>query len=262
LVSATAVVVLLGIGVGVAVKVRSEKAESSATRVESSEQSAIDTAKRVCIAGDCEAAHAALEAAVAESSPLRGSPDFKEVENQWADQLLSRAETLSDITKRRVLYQRVSQSIYADSARRSAAADMLQQLDTSTLATSPTQVSVVEAPRPSDSAAPSLRSNSAPKTLPGVAKIRGPATTPSPSPTPAPSTATASSGSVDDRERRLALRGTSDAKILLKQQLEERVFGGDATDNEIRLLIGTCKDVGDATCVQRARAVLAQKQSN
>jgi hypothetical protein len=67
---------------------------------------------------------------------------------------------------------------------------------------------------------------------------------------------------VDDRERRLALRGTSDAKILLKQQLEERVFGGDATDNEIRLLIGTCKDVGDATCVQRARAVLAQKQSN
>jgi hypothetical protein len=67
---------------------------------------------------------------------------------------------------------------------------------------------------------------------------------------------------VDDRERQLALQGTQDSKVLLKQQLEPRVFGGKATDTEIRLLISTCKDLGDKTCVQQARAVWAQKQSN
>jgi hypothetical protein len=61
---------------------------------------------------------------------------------------------------------------------------------------------------------------------------------------------------VDDRERQLALQGTPDAKILLKQPLEPRVFSGRASDAEVRLLISTCKDLGDKSCVQQARAVL------
>jgi hypothetical protein len=66
--------------------------------------------------------------------------------------------------------------------------------------------------------------------------------------------------SVDDRERALALQGTPDSKVLLKHQLEQRVNNGKASDSEIRLLIGTCKDLGDRACVQAARAALAQKQ--
>jgi hypothetical protein len=66
--------------------------------------------------------------------------------------------------------------------------------------------------------------------------------------------------SVDDRERALALQGTQDSKVLLKKQLEQRVNNGKASDSEIRLLIGTCKDLGDRACVQAARAALAQKQ--
>ena len=64
---------------------------------------------------------------------------------------------------------------------------------------------------------------------------------------------------MDDRERQLALQGTPDAKILLKQQLEQRVYSGKATDTEIRLLISTCKDLGDKPCVQEARAIQAQR---
>jgi hypothetical protein len=48
--------------------------------------------------------------------------------------------------------------------------------------------------------------------------------------------------------------------MLLKQQLEPRVFGGKASDTEIRLLISTCKDLGDKSCVQQARAIWTQKQ--
>ena len=69
-----------------------------------------------------------------------------------------------------------------------------------------------------------------------------------------------SGASVDERERALALQGTPDSKVLLKRQLEQRVYNGKASDTEIRLLIGTCKDLGDRVCVQAARAALAQKQ--
>jgi hypothetical protein len=66
----------------------------------------------------------------------------------------------------------------------------------------------------------------------------------------------------DDRERQLALQGTPDSKMLLKQQLELRVFSGKASETEIKLLISTCKDLGDKSCVQAARATLAQKLGN
>ena len=65
---------------------------------------------------------------------------------------------------------------------------------------------------------------------------------------------------MDDRERQLALQGTSDAKMLLKQQLEAKVYGGRGSDDEVRLLISTCKDLGDKLCVQQARAIQAQRQ--
>ncbi len=64
---------------------------------------------------------------------------------------------------------------------------------------------------------------------------------------------------VDDRERELALSGTPDSKLRLKQQLEPRVYSGHASEAEIRLLISVCKDVSDRACVQQARAVLKEE---
>ena len=102
----------------------------------------------------------------------------------------------------------------------------------------------------------------APESPPVPPVLVAPAAAPSPSPASPPSTATtarSSGGSVDDRERQLALQGTQDSKLLLKQQLEQRVYSGKASETEIRLLISTCKDLGDRTCVQQARAVQSQR---
>ncbi|HEY5241312.1 MAG TPA: hypothetical protein VIJ22_07600, partial [Polyangiaceae bacterium] len=85
-----------------------------------------------------------------------------------------------------------------------------------------------------------------------------PATTPPPTATaPRPT-----GGSVDDKERILALQGTQDAKMQLKQQLEQKVYSGRASDTEINLLISTCKDLGDKLCVGQARQIKLQKQQN
>ena len=37
--------------------------------------------------------------------------------------------------------------------------------------------------------------------------------------------------------------------MALKQQLEQKVYSGRASDTEINLLISTCKDLGDKLCV-------------
>jgi ABC transport system ATP-binding/permease protein len=245
---------------------------AAAAHLVSPEQAAIDTARRACLAGDCDIAHAELEAAVLPSSPLRASVDFKDLEARWADQLLVRADGESDLTKKRGLYQRVSQNVSTDAARRKIAADKLQQLDTSaaSLATSPTQLPVAyDIPPPAEAApAPSRperteRAERAERYEPPhrAAQAIEP-TVVAAAPAPAPPAAPSRAAGVDDRERQLALQGTQDAKVLLKQQLESRVFGGKASDTEIRLLISTCKDLGDRGCVQQARAVWVQKQSS
>ena len=50
--------------------------------------------------------------------------------------------------------------------------------------------------------------------------------------------------------------------MALKQQLEQKVYSGRASDTEINLLISTCKDLGDKLCVGQARQIKLQKQQN
>jgi pSer/pThr/pTyr-binding forkhead associated (FHA) protein len=228
----------------------------------SREQMALDDAKKVCASGgDCDTARTKLEALVPEASPLRASQDFKDVETRAADQLLARADGETDMVRKRSLYQRVSQNVAVDASRRKIAADKLQQLDTSTAsaAAEANQLPVAApvAVQVDPPVAPTRPSRAAPVAEP-VAMAAAPVG--APSPPPAPSPAPSPKPGVDDRERQLALQGTQDSKVLLKQQLEPRVFGGRASDTEIRLLISTCKDLGDKACVQQARAVWAQKK--
>lgn len=60
----------------------------------------------------------------------------------------------------------------------------------------------------------------------------------------------------------LALQGDQSSKMVLKQQLEQKVYTGRASDTEINLLISTCKDLGDKLCVGQARQIKAQKQQS
>jgi pSer/pThr/pTyr-binding forkhead associated (FHA) protein len=241
-----------------------QRALPAAVAAPSPERAALEQAKRLCASGDCEAAHDKLSA-IGDSSPLRGSPDFRDVENRWADEILARADREPDVAARRALYQRVAQAMTVEPARRKVSADKLQELDvTSTGATNPMQLPVAGG-RGADDAAPTAPPRAEPpRRVVAAAEPPAAATIAVPPPLPPPPTlpvaTKAATTSVDDRERQLALQGTQDAKMLLKQQLEQRVYGGKASDTEIRLLISTCKDLGDRSCVQQARAIQAQRQ--
>lgn len=231
----------------------------------SPERVALDEAKALCAAGDCETARNKIEGAIADASPLRSSQDFKDIETKWADQVLARAENEKDTAAKEGMYQRVSQAMGVDPARRKTAADKVLQLEALADA-------IPAAAPPSPSAAPAEKAREEVSAAPRPEGARrapvayaaeaavpaNAAVTPS---APAASPASKSSGlSVDDRERALALQGTPDSKVLLKHQLEQRISNGKASDSEIRLLIGTCKDLGDRACVQAARAALVQRQ--
>jgi pSer/pThr/pTyr-binding forkhead associated (FHA) protein len=244
---------------------------SSAATTPSPERAALDDAKALCATGDCETARNKIEGAIGDSSPLRSSQDFKDIENKWADQVLARADTTADVAAKEAMFQRVSQAIGVDASRRKAATDKLQAIEAladavpsaapAAAAPTPTPTkahadeTVAASPRPEGTRRNTLAYASEPA---AVAAASPPPAAAAP---PAAAKVTASGGtSVDDRERALALQGTQDSKVLLKHQLEQRVNNGKASDSEIRLLIGTCKDLGDRACVQAARAALAQKQ--
>jgi serine/threonine protein phosphatase PrpC len=62
----------------------------------------------------------------------------------------------------------------------------------------------------------------------------------------------------DDKERaRPAM--TLGAKRAYQAQLEQKVYGGRATDAEIEQLIATCSELGDKRCLQQARAIKTQR---
>jgi len=231
----------------------------AATVAVSPERAALERGKKLCAAGDCEGAHDAI-ATIPESSPLRGTQDFRDIESRWADALLARAGAETDIATKRALYQRVAQAMTVEPTRRKAGADRLQELDVgaSTITTNPSDLPSAPAGRAIEDAAPpvvrEVVRRPEPPPLPPVLTV--PVAAPPTSAPAAPASPTRPAvGSVDDRERQLALQGTQDSKLLLKQQLEQRVYSGKASDTEVRLLISTCKDLGDRACVQQARAI-------
>jgi pSer/pThr/pTyr-binding forkhead associated (FHA) protein len=215
-------------------------------------------AQRLCQAGDCEGAHAKL-GMLGQDSPLKLSQEFKDLQNEWADQQLARGDAEPDLARRRSLYQKVSQEMAVDPARRKTAADKLQMLDAVAVIPAASAGSVPTVPPRPDrqEVAPSPRPDGARRTAQAPDSSNQLAS--SGVPVAASSLPRAASGTVDDRERQLALQGTQDSKILLKQRLEQKVYGGRASDTEINLLISTCKDLGDKLCVVQARQIKLQK---
>jgi hypothetical protein len=222
----------------------------------SPDQRALDAAKKLYAGGDYEGAHAKV-AAIGATSPLRESAEARGIEDGWADKLMAQADAEADVAKKRALLQRVSQATTVDAERRKAAADKILALDASGAASVPTPTQLpVATDRPhSDDPIAAAR----PEPTHRVTSSDPPTASPPPPSNPAPAT-TSGSSSNDDRERQLALQGTDDSRRLLKAQLEQRVFSGKASDNEVDLLISTCKDMGDKLCVQHARAVKQQRQ--
>jgi pSer/pThr/pTyr-binding forkhead associated (FHA) protein len=221
-------------------------------------------AQKLCEGGDCSAAHDKL-ATLGEDSPLKSSQEFKDLQNRWADQQLARGDAEPDLARRRTLYQSVSQEMVVDPARRKAAADKLQMLDA---------IAVVAAASAGSLPGVSARSDPGDVALsPRLDGSRRTSQPPDSSNQPAaggsallaasgvaPTPPRSAGGPVDERERQLALQGTQDSKITLKQRLEQKVYSGRANDSEINLLISTCKDLGDKMCVVQARQIKVQSR--
>jgi hypothetical protein len=236
---------------GVWVSARSRmKAVPPSAAFPSLEEAALAEAEKLCAAGDCETAHARLDEAVSPASRWRDTQEFRHVEGAWAESLIRRADNSADLSEKRQLYQRVAQTTGVDPAHRKTAADRLQQLDAVPVAAASTNfvlpsASAVGMPAGSerprareDAGAVIARSEPARKAATGVDPALKIATSTAPA-------NVANVLAVDERERQLALQNTPEAKSVLKQQLESRVYGGKASDSEIRLLISTCKELGD-----------------
>jgi pSer/pThr/pTyr-binding forkhead associated (FHA) protein len=244
-----------------------QTASVPAASAPSPDQEALSQAERLCAAGDCDAAHDKL-AALAETSSVRSGAEFRDLENRWADQVLAKGDAEQDVTRKRALYQRVAQEMGLDGARRRSAADKLQSLDAVAVIATATPSSLpVASSKPDPQELASGRPDGghriaqAPEPSPSptafVAPLPPP-TAPAPVATPSPRP---TGGTVDDKERMLALSGDQASKMALKQQLEQKVYSGRASDTEINLLISTCKDLGDKLCVGQARQIKAQKQN-
>jgi len=95
------------------------------------EQRALQDAKTACSAGDCDRAHTILSTRVAPDSPLRNSAEFDQVESDWAESVLGRADHESDIQKKKDLLSSVAQASGVRALYRQRAQDLLARLQTS-----------------------------------------------------------------------------------------------------------------------------------
>jgi pSer/pThr/pTyr-binding forkhead associated (FHA) protein len=248
------------------------RASAPAVTTSAPEQAVLAEAEKLCLEGDCPAAQAKLDATLPAASRWRDTAQFRDIETRWAESLIERADAAVDVTAKRELYSRVAQTIGVDGAHRKVAADRLQQLDTNSgvvptntmalpSATASASASTSNRPRDRlDGGARAARGDAGRRSALAALEVAAAAPLEAAPATAAASTSAAGSGGVEDRERQLALQGTPDSKVALKQQLEPRVYSGKASDAEVRLLISTCKDLGDKICVQQARTALAQRK--
>jgi len=249
-------------------KGESPVAQTPSAVTASPDQMALEDAKKKCAAGDCDSAHDEL-ASIAEGSPVRASQDFRDLMNRWADQTLARGEAEQDSARKHALLQKVATDMAVDPERRKLAANKLQALDavaaipTATPMTLPSAASAlppdaVTTTRPDAGRRTALAPENYNPPLPPPPPPTVAAAPPSPPPTPV--VASPKPGG-DDKERQAALQATTqDAKAALKTQLEQKVYSGRGTDTDIRLLIATCKELGDKMCVQQARQIQSQRQ--
>lgn len=195
--------------------------------------------KRLCAAGNCEAAHDKLLLGIPEGSPARDSADFKSVEAAWADMMLDRANNEPDPMRKQSILRMVEQTPTVDAARRKTATDRLAALTATASATT------TAPPIPTD--------------VPTHVATNATATPTHERPTPTetatashphPTSTSSGSGSVADQARALMLKDPNAAKNLLMP----RVAAKKATPEEVTLLKAVCKSLKDYECVNMCKA--------
>jgi len=185
--------------------------------------------------GDVPVAHKML-ARIPESSPVRESPEFKEIENNWADFMFGKADATDDVDEKRKIYNAIADTTTLGAERRQKALDFARALGPAPGGTAayPSTIS------PLGPSAASARAPSGSATATGTDDEVYPD---SPPPPPEPE----SSGS--------AAKYDENAQ---KKRLYPRVAAGTASETEIRMLRAICSNQGDRACRNMASAKLKE----
>jgi pSer/pThr/pTyr-binding forkhead associated (FHA) protein len=220
-----------------------------AAEPENPDTASLVEAKRLCDAGDYEAAHQKV-AQLPDNSPLRGLPDFKFIEYSWATMLLLRADTEPDPAAKRVRLERVASAAGVDSNLRKTANDRLAALDL------PGAIALVALDAGKSTPAASAHPGGAhpQSTQTSLASSDMHASPPLPTRSaqkPPPSVPSF------ELEKTLALSPNPADVQRARDLLEPRVFGAKASPEEVRLLDAICKQQHDMQCVRQCKSVEA-----
>ncbi len=94
------------------------------------EDQSLKEAKQLCASGDCQTAHDRLAIALPTGSPVRTTPDFKDIENKWATSTIAGAQNDPDVIGRRRTLEQVIASTSVDAPTRERAKAALAAMPT------------------------------------------------------------------------------------------------------------------------------------
>ncbi len=192
-------------------------------------------AKSLLDQGDASAARAKANQIPVDSN-LRDTPEFRAIQSTWADQLLTRAGQVEDLSEKRELLDQVARAPEVDSSRRRRAASDLaamggETVDVSQLPSAPRLLKNTggASARPAGDGDPAA----APK-APATLVRKNPFDDPGAAEIPAPAT----EQGVPDRSK----------LSQVKNQLQAKARSGTASDADLQRLHALCRTLGDASC--------------
>lgn len=248
---ALSVAALVGVGAWVFLRTKppvDAVPTSSPLAPETGEAVVIADAKKLCASGDCEKAHDRLIAGIATASPLRDSDDFKMIEGAWADKQFERAQSETDLTKRRALLEAVAKSVTVDPGRRKTATDRIAALDATPAPTAPAVTTSVSATASAGTTpTPTTPRNGGTTTTPHTPTVKPPPTTPA---------APTGGGSPLENARKKALDGDFKGA---RDLLYTKVMSNKGSREETEFLKQICKEQGDKVCVTACKEKLGQQ---
>jgi len=201
-------------------------------------------AKRVAET-DIDRAHKMLRR-IPKDSPVRETEDFRDIEARWADAMFERVEATDDDDEKRRLLTTVSQTPTVDADRRKKAVDMLLELGPDTASTPTSQAPVGLAPGQTPTGPATTVGTQAPPD--GTTEAPAATATESVAATTAPEAPEPGGNE----------RFNEDAQ---RRALEPKVWSGQASEAEIRMLRAICMNQGDRACRNRCTQLLKQKQA-
>ncbi|WP_437275988.1 FHA domain-containing protein [Sorangium sp. So ce375] len=195
----------------------------------------LDAAEAQFRSGNVDAAHRKLQE-IAETSPVRETPRFKEIEERWAEGMFQQVEQAGTKAEKLALLNEIAKTTGVPTALRARVAEMRRQVDPE----APPEPEPVPVPVPHLGAPPSWPAQPAPAPVPSAS-----ASAATSAPAPSASGAAPTSSALD-----------SSSYPAQRRALEPKVWSGKASASEIKLLRAICIHQGDAVCRDKATAAL------